>query len=729
VPNTMQTAASRTFKKRASAAGTLANLDEALDKARKQVSKGVLTSKNVADISGHRDIRKLAETKIEAKAALAALSGEAAEGIFAPNVTELINYVNGLDKIIADNGTLVAPNGLRDLHGRLNSSHKKFSGKGWITGRDKMSDKFYKNTLGSAFEDGFIDRIGLEGGKRLKALNAMAEKRRFNAAAEDFFDAVTDKGFGAALWSQAIKPRIEAWTPAFYVQNAFKKTTAFGSVIDEDNIYGWAKNIINLPGLRKAFRNNVRIKFGSVNFLTQGGSWAHAAIDLEERFSTSRELIGFINSANADAYTKDFLKWLEKNKGALGLQFVNGKLIDSPSNFAKLQGVIKTIGIRNSDPNYAYKITAEYAGWLQKYTTKLNQIQAKIFKVLGKRFKKLLSLRTVIAEAAAAAITAALGLLSGGVLTAIGVWVDRAVRFIVTKIYDVTIGFAKKLLRLDIEGAMEELEKALAQAVKILAGCVTIPILFFLVMMFMLISWFSSISPQDPTRRDNVLVGSESSLSGECRGLLSSFGGKRPSPTSEATAYFSNFISAKLTDEVMSAYGFAEEQTGVPCEILAGIHFMEGGNNPNQSLQDGRPIDPATLPEDAKRWAEHYKEKLGGRAPTTYERAITGLSRYNGGGNSNCWAVSQGLSNYSKCPPAYEGEDDSYATNWMDSAHDNMAIIYPIDFTTSDTFCDPNTDPPLPNGNCPGGYALCSECPPPIPVIRPGAMTVAAMVQ
>ena len=100
----------------------------------------------------------------------------------------------------------------------------------------------------------------------------------------------------------------------------------------------------------------------------------------------------------------------------------------------------------------------------------------------------------------------------------------------------------------------------------------------------------------------------------------------------------------------------------MPCEILAGIHFVEAGNNPEGSLVSGRKLGTPepdaggkvfrSLLETAKYAGDHLKGKVGGSLKDA-QTAITALSRYNGGGNSNCqawlslphplWWLSQGV--------------------------------------------------------------------------------------
>ncbi len=161
--------------------------------------------------------------------------------------------------------------------------------------------------------------------------------------------------------------------------------------------------------------------------------------------------------------------------------------------------------------------------------------------------------------------------------------------------------------------------------------------------------------------------------------------------------------------DVVESYKQAAQATGIPWQILAGLHFVETGSNPRPgtSLVSGREIgqlepdvprsacvaatfEPGTpVPvgggcgfnsqlDSAIYAAKHLAGKIG-KIPTTFQEVITAMSRYNGGGNSNCGRVSV----YGPCPSQFEGEDDPYAMSDFDEAHasSKMYLIYCADFT------------------------------------------------
>lgn len=155
-------------------------------------------------------------------------------------------------------------------------------------------------------------------------------------------------------------------------------------------------------------------------------------------------------------------------------------------------------------------------------------------------------------------------------------------------------------------------------------------------------------------------------------------------------------------------YEQAEIITGVPWYVLAGIHYREGSCGANKSLVSGRVLGtnepdiygncssqysgngiPVPLPgggcgfytllDTAIYAANHLKGKIG-KNPSTFPELTMALSRYNGGGNSNC-----GKTPYANCPRAHYGEDDTYVMNKFDQSHTPMYIVYCADYT----LCNP----------------------------------------
>lgn len=145
---------------------------------------------------------------------------------------------------------------------------------------------------------------------------------------------------------------------------------------------------------------------------------------------------------------------------------------------------------------------------------------------------------------------------------------------------------------------------------------------------------------------------------------------------------------------LIDTYKKASEATDVPWEILAAIHYVEAGNNPNNSLISGRPIgfpEPdqgmnrySSLLESAIRSADVYKEKRRiamsstGTGPDDFETLVGTFARYNGPGNSQCTssnpkALAPG---YDGCPAKFEFEDHIYPLACYDKRHEDMYVIY-----------------------------------------------------
>lgn len=228
---------------------------------------------------------------------------------------------------------------------------------------------------------------------------------------------------------------------------------------------------------------------------------------------------------------------------------------------------------------------------------------------------------------------------------------------------------------------------------------------------------------QNSPRCKNALA--QEASSSACTGeLFAKLFPNPDAPSSKGTDYFNTYVKPNLTPEDIAAYTAAEQAKGIPCEVFAGIHFEEGDNNPNSSLQDGSPLNGKTLTQSAMEAGDELLSKAGGSIKDL-NALIAALSDYNGGGNRNCHenadcpytsddrcgatvACSSDIAScscpnpipepgscrdkcggifawkydYSYCPPATPGYDDPYVTNWWKSPeHDNMYLLYMRDCT------------------------------------------------
>ena len=175
-------------------------------------------------------------------------------------------------------------------------------------------------------------------------------------------------------------------------------------------------------------------------------------------------------------------------------------------------------------------------------------------------------------------------------------------------------------------------------------------------------------------------------------------------PLSSKALQLKNSINPCLANR--SIYESASSHTGMPWEILAAIHYIEGGCGANKSLASGRIIGtnepdimrgggceknagpglPTPLPgnkgcgfltllDSAIFAADHLRGKIG-KIPSNFQELVMALSWYNGGGNSNC-----GKTPYANCPKLFNGEDDPYALSMFDEKHAAMYLVYCADLT------------------------------------------------
>lgn len=156
-----------------------------------------------------------------------------------------------------------------------------------------------------------------------------------------------------------------------------------------------------------------------------------------------------------------------------------------------------------------------------------------------------------------------------------------------------------------------------------------------------------------------------------------------------------------VCEQNIDAYKLAEEEQGVPWQVLAGIHFREGSCNPNQSMASGETLGTVspdytsgcngsetrwnvtpvgggcaftTLADSAVYAAHHLRSKIAGKNPHTVQELVKALSYYNGGGNRNC-----GYTNFQLCPRACIGCDDPYVMSKFSSEYTDMRILYIYD--------------------------------------------------
>lgn len=147
-------------------------------------------------------------------------------------------------------------------------------------------------------------------------------------------------------------------------------------------------------------------------------------------------------------------------------------------------------------------------------------------------------------------------------------------------------------------------------------------------------------------------------------------------------------IAAMLTPELLEAYKYAEEETGIPCEVVAGIHWTEAGLNPAGSVFNGGPFS-GSLKDNAKEAMEHLINYWPGkfdRNNIPYEELVAAIGIFNGPGNMNCSSDPEGnirptrWREGGKCPAQFQSEDHPHAVAWIDGRHDNMDLIYCMDF-------------------------------------------------
>ena len=154
---------------------------------------------------------------------------------------------------------------------------------------------------------------------------------------------------------------------------------------------------------------------------------------------------------------------------------------------------------------------------------------------------------------------------------------------------------------------------------------------------------------------------------------------------------FTADIAARITPELIEAYEYAEQETGIPCEVVAGIHWTEGGLNANQSVFDGGNLRGGSLKEDAKLAMDHLVDKFGGNFDKNnieYEALVEAIGNYNGLGNQNCGKDTRWLSG-GKCPSIFFSEDHPHPLAYIDERHSDMDLIFCLDYVEFNCSVEP----------------------------------------
>jgi hypothetical protein len=156
---------------------------------------------------------------------------------------------------------------------------------------------------------------------------------------------------------------------------------------------------------------------------------------------------------------------------------------------------------------------------------------------------------------------------------------------------------------------------------------------------------------------------------------------------------FTAEIAIQITPELIEAYEYAEKETGIPCEVVAGIHWTEAGLDPTKSVFDGGSLR-GTLKEDAKAAMEHLISKWQGsfdKNNIDYESLTGAIGDYNGMGNQNCARETRWKAG-GKCPPKFYSEDHPHPLGWIDERHSDMDLVYCLDYTEFSCNTDPTPE-------------------------------------
>ncbi len=223
----------------------------------------------------------------------------------------------------------------------------------------------------------------------------------------------------------------------------------------------------------------------------------------------------------------------------------------------------------------------------------------------------------------------------------------------------------------------------------------------------------------------NVYYDIESLALGSC-GAGSGFSNLLPNPIPPSVGAVSPTILNRLNSpgQVVPAAVYGAQKSGVACELLVGLDYVEASWYDDGSFISGRTlgmeIEPdvtsaadctayggtwnsgckfSSLQDTAYYAGDLIKVKMGylgfgNRPPATFNEMVGAMSYYNGGGNHNCGRPVPYTGPCPSPPDPPIGIDDSYVMTHFDTAHETMYKIYCGQYTDADGVvhgipCDP----------------------------------------
>jgi hypothetical protein len=147
----------------------------------------------------------------------------------------------------------------------------------------------------------------------------------------------------------------------------------------------------------------------------------------------------------------------------------------------------------------------------------------------------------------------------------------------------------------------------------------------------------------------------------------------------------------KKSKKLMEAYGVGSKYK-IPCEILAGIHYVECNAESDWSTcslwAGGGALQGGSLKSDAEKTAQELQGNLFGK--NDFWSYVASITYHNGTGNLNCnTSITSGgvtcpvgptdWKANGWCPPRM-WDDSPYALAWIDAKHYPMQLVFENDF-------------------------------------------------
>jgi hypothetical protein len=363
-----------------------------------------------------------------------------------------------------------------------------------------------KSALNKAIHSGEANISGA--GKNMGAISAAISADRDWNTALDLVDAA-EKGnlLNQYVFQTIIRPRIEKWTPSYYISKAVK-----GNILEKER-----------------FKNKLKVQVGVTSISVRGGDHfgmsakaLKTMTKVDKTTGEAKSLIPllegkFMASHGLTNDDVDALKagkaWLKKNKLKFRLAYgTSGELLDNAQNREILGKIYGKALIHRQNPSAFSDPSKEKTSLLNKYTGFLSRVQASTY---GKAYRAIFKtgdvFRQKVTQKLMMLVERAIENLIGAATGGIGKLVAMAIRVVAAKVLSKAIAIMadmfKNLRGFNFDDMYDLMLEAIKVAVGCLLGCIACCSFLVFSIVMLVMGFISALKGEDFTPLGGNIIG------------------------------------------------------------------------------------------------------------------------------------------------------------------------------------------------------------------------------